>query len=87
MQPGPLGRYQPTDKGSKTNHPVIGILCKKYPEPTIPPDSAFDVHDDADKRREISPVYCFKETMAKYAGRLQGVTGPSGVTGLLLKSW
>ena len=30
------GLYQPTDKCSKTNRPVIDIVHKKHPEPTVP---------------------------------------------------
>jgi len=66
---------------------VIDILHEKHPEARVPPDSAFDIHEDAEKRAETSPVYYFEETVAKCAGRLRGAAGPIRVDGLQLKSW
>ena len=79
--------YQPEDDYSKTGRPVLDILREKYPEVTVPLDEHSDTYKDTGELLESMPVYCYAETVAKATAKLRGAPGPSGVNGLLLKSW
>ena len=63
------GLYQPTDKCTKTGHPVIDILRKKHPDGVVPDVTHFDTYpeDVSEECQTSMPVYCSEDDVTKAA--------------------
>ncbi|KAL7540686.1 hypothetical protein ACHAWF_006753 [Thalassiosira exigua] len=80
--------YMPDDLCTKTKKPVIEVLEEKHPEGVIPRREDFEEYvEDEEEDGPCLPVFCWEEDVAVMASRLQGTSGPCGVTAKALSNW
>eukprot|EP00957_Ditylum_brightwellii_P048908 3710482-Ditylum_brightwellii.AAC.1 len=66
----------PTDTDSKTGLPVGEVLLSKHPNPTPPPESAFEEYKDLPA---FIDLYITAGTVMQITSRMQGPAGPGGM--------
>ena len=74
---------------TKTGRKVIDVLHDKHPDLRIPDLdqedwASFEAYDECPTS---IPVDCSQEIVAEVASKVSGGAGPSGVDGLMLRSW
>ena len=80
--------YMPDDLCTKTKKPVMEVLEEKHSEGVIPRCEDFEEYvEDGEEEGPCLPVFCLGEDVAVMVSRLQGTSGPCGVTAKALSNW